>query len=109
MTISAIGATADTFYIPNPQPIWSFAITNTGTNEAQWQAGIEVKGGDPNDYSLAGGHIDWPEGILGPGKSSQTNMIVPAKAGTTWRAYLEFHPTTDIGYRELQRYDDQWH
>jgi hypothetical protein len=90
MTIRAIRATGETFYTPQPQPIWRFAITNIGTSAACWVAGIEVQGGGDRGYSNAGGHIDWPAGVITPGQGIETNMIVPAKTGSVWRAYVEF-------------------
>ena len=103
VTISAIEATGDTFYTPHPQPIWSFGITNRGTTPLYWEAGVEVQGEHTN-YSHAGGHIDWPEGILPPGSGLQTNMIVPA--GMSWRGWVDYAP--HLG-DEFKRYNDRWH
>jgi len=91
MTIHAVASTGDTWYQP-PQPIWQFAITNTSKSHVIWDSKVEVKGGSDKDYSHAGGHIQWPEGILGPGQSLFTNMIVPAKSGSVWRASIDFWP-----------------
>ena len=89
MTIHAVAPTGDTWYRP-PQPIWRFAITNTGACQLVWTSGVEVRGGSDRDYSHAGGHIEWPQGVLSPGESLFTNMIVPAVTGSVWRASVEF-------------------
>src|SRR5690349_4184470 len=88
-TIRAVGPTGDAFYRP-PQPIWRFAITNTGGSQLIWSSSVEVRNTIDGNYSRAGGHIDWPAGVLAPGESLITNMIVPAKAGAVWRASVEF-------------------
>src|SRR4051812_11645123 len=80
MTIHAVESTGETMFRP-PQPIWSFAITNNSSFQMLWESGVEVRGGDYSDYSRAGGHIDWPQGVLGPGETLFTNMIVPAVTG----------------------------
>ena len=91
MTIQAVSPTRDTWYRP-PQPIWRFAITNTGNCEVVWASSVELVGGDDRDYSDAGGHIEWPDGVLAPGQGLITNMIVPARKGSVWRACIEFWP-----------------
>jgi hypothetical protein len=101
VTIHALGPTGDTWYRP-PQPIWRFAITNTGAYEVAWESSVQVRGGSDPDYSHAGGHIDWPEGILLPGQSVITNMIVPGKAGSLWRASVEFWPISPEELRKAQ-------
>jgi hypothetical protein len=106
MTIRAVASTGGTFYTPHPQPIWTFAVTNTGRCELHWQSGIEVKGGGDTNYSHAGGFIEWPEGILAPGEGVETNMIVPAKTGIVWRAYVEWWTTS---MRHMETYNDKWH
>jgi hypothetical protein len=106
ITIQAVRFTGDTFYIPHPQPIWTFAITNSGKTEMEWTSGIEEKGGSNADYSRAGGHIDWPEGTLAPGQGLETNMIVPAKPGTAWRAYVEYRPAAG---KNRKTFKDVWH
>ena len=99
VTIHAIAPTGDTFYRP-PQPIWRFAITNTGNCIVLWQAGVEVKG-EHRDYSNAGGHIDWPEDMLQPRRSVFTNMIVPAKTNA-WRASVDFWPVSPQDLKKAQ-------
>jgi hypothetical protein len=89
MLIRSIGPLGERFYSP-AQPIWRFAITNTGTSEACWMAGIQVQGGSDMDYSHAGGHVEWPDGVLAPGYGIETNMIVPARTGSVWRAHIDF-------------------
>jgi hypothetical protein len=108
MTIGAIGPTGDTIYPAHPQPIWAFAITNTGSSNVEWRAFIEVRGLTDTNYSYIGGHIDWPEGVLGPGRGLQTNMLVPAKCGG-WRAYIDYCSTPIPVGRERQIYNDVWH
>ncbi|MEW6160965.1 MAG: hypothetical protein AB1813_26345 [Verrucomicrobiota bacterium] len=85
MTVRTLNFTGD-FWYKTPQPIWRFAITNTGHARVYWQAGIEVRDGSDSEYSHAGGFVNWPEGSLPPGQGLETNMIVPAKAGSVWRA-----------------------
>ena len=108
MTIHALAPTGDTYYRP-PQPIWRFAITNTGSCDVVWESWVEHKGGVDQDYSHAGGHIDWPEGILAPGQSVFTNMIVPARAGSEWRACITFWPVSPEDVKrsqgEAERFD----
>ena len=106
MTIHVIRATGETFYIPHPQPIWSFAITNLSDSDLHWTSGIEVSGGIDADYSLAGGHIDWPAGMLVASQGIETNMIVPAKSGSVWRAYVEFW---SVSHQDSRTYKDEWH
>jgi hypothetical protein len=108
VTIRAIGPTGDTWYIPHPQPIWRFAITNSGTCAARWDSGVEVRGGSDKDYSHAGGFIDWPEGILGPGEGLLTNMIVPALTGSVWRAEVDYSPAKARDSRDTRTYKDEW-
>ena len=67
--------------------------------------GIEVRGGGDEEYSHAGGFIDWPEGVLASGQGIQTNMIVPAKAGSAWRAYVDYWM---LPSRNLKTYHDEW-
>ncbi len=88
--IRTVRFTGDTFFTPSPQPIWRFAITNSCQSEVCWQSGIETSGDRDPGYSRAGGLIEWPEGILASGQGCETNMIVPAKSGSAWRAYVEF-------------------
>ena len=109
MIIRAIGPTGDTFFIPHPQPIWSFGITNTGSSEVSWNSDVEVRGGSDKEYSHAGGHIDWPEGVLAPGQGVVTNMIVPALTGSVWRAVVDYRPTTTNRWPKSQTYKDEWH
>jgi hypothetical protein len=111
MTISTIGPTGDTFYIPHPQPIWEFAITNLGARDVEWRAGIEVRGNSDTNYSHAGGFFDWPEGILAPGQGLHTNMVVPAKSGSVWRANIDYWPIRSKVHpdREIHTYKDVWH
>lgn len=90
VTIRAVRATGSSFGPQVRQPIWRFAVTNTGKSDVVWMSGIEVQGGSDKDYSNAGGHIDWPEGVFAPGQGIETDMIVPAKTGSVWRAYVEF-------------------
>ncbi len=66
MTIAAIKPTGDSFYTPHPQTIWRFGITNIGNIPLQWSAGVDCNPHADKYYDLAGGHIDWPEGVLGP-------------------------------------------
>ena len=99
VTIHATAPIGDTFYRP-PQPNWGFAITNTGNCNVLWQAGVEVKG-EHRDYSNAGGHIDWPEGILQPQQCVFTNMIVPAKTNA-WRASVDFWPLSPQDLKKAQ-------
>jgi hypothetical protein len=129
VTIHAIAPTGNAFYSP-PQPIWRFAITNSGNCNVLWQAAVEVKG-EHRDYSNAGGHIDWPEGILQPGQCVFTNMIVPGETNA-WRAWVEFWPVSPQDLKKAQAdaeqfkassvadfcprrdgkeatYDDEWH
>jgi hypothetical protein len=94
MTVRALHSTGDSWYKPHPQPIWRFAITNTGRARVFWQAGVEVRGGSDSEYSHAGGFIDWPEGSLPPGQGFETNMIVPAKTGSVWRASVTYWSET---------------
>ena len=105
VTIRAVRAVGDTFYLPHPQPIWRFAITNSDSSDAQWMCGIEVRGGGDDEYSHAGGFIDWPEGVLASGQGIETNMIVPAKAGSAWRAYVDYWT---LPSRNLKTYHDEW-
>jgi hypothetical protein len=107
MTIHAIAPTDDTFYRP-PQPIWRFAITNTGGCDVVWHSSVEVRGGDDRDYSHAGGHIEWPQGVLGPRGNLITNMIVPAKAGSVWRACIEFWPISPQDLEKAQADADRF-
>ena len=97
MMIRAIGPLGQSFY---KQPIWRFAITNTGASDVCWMAWTQVQGASDKDYSNGGGHIDWPEGVFAPGQGLETNMIVPGKMGSVWRAYVEFWT---ISPQELQK------
>ncbi len=99
VTIHAIAPTGDTFYRP-PQPIWRFAVTNAGNCNVLWESGVEVKG-EHRDYSNAGGHIDWPQGILLPRGSVSTDMIVPAKTNA-WRASVDFWPVSPQDLKKAQ-------
>ena len=101
MRIHAVAPTGETWYRP-PQRIWRFAITNTGDSQVVWNARIEVSGGSDRDYSHAGGHIEWPQGVLAPGQSVFTNMIVPAKTGSVWRASIEFWPLSTQALKTAQ-------
>ena len=103
MTIHAVAATGDTWYVP-PQPIWRFAITNTGNCEVVWESSVDVRDRDDQDYSHAGGHIDWPDGVLLPGQGVFANMIVPAKAGKVWRASVTFWP---VSAQDVKRYESE--
>ena len=107
MSIRAVRPTGDTWYTPHPQPIWTFAITNTGSIKVQWRSGIEVKGGEDKEYSHAGGFVNRPEGILPPGQGVRTNMIVPALTGAVWRAYVEFWPPASS--EDFRTQSDEWH
>jgi hypothetical protein len=106
VTVRAIRASGETFYIPHPQPIWSFAITNRGSSDFHWMSSVEVSGGSDPDYSLAGGYIDWPEGTLASGQGIVTNMIVPAKSGSVWRGYVEYW---SVSHQDSRTYKDEWH
>jgi hypothetical protein len=108
MTIRAVGATEDTWYRPHPQPVWQFAITNTGNCELHWECGVEDRGWTDRAYSIAGGFIEWPEGVLAPGQGLCTNMIVPAK-GRAWRAFVEYWPPPLTSQTKSRRYNDAWH
>jgi hypothetical protein len=108
VTIRTIGSTASTWYTPHPQPIWRFAITNTGTRPVQWFSGVEGKDGNDTNYSRAGGFVDWPEGILMPGEGVVTNMIVPALTGSVWRATVLYCPTNAVGGKSLRTFADEW-
>lgn len=101
MTIHAVNPTGDTYRHP-PQPIWRFAITNTGSCTAVWKAFVDVRGGPDRDYSVAGGFIEWPMGILEPGRSVVTNMIVPAKTGSVWRASIGYWPLSPQDLKKAQ-------
>ena len=90
VTIRALRLTGDTWFKPDPQPIWRFTVTNTGKSDVCWRSGVEVRGNIDPKYSRAGGFVEWPEGILAPGRGIETNLIVPAKTGSVWRAYAEF-------------------
>jgi hypothetical protein len=103
MTIHAVAPTGDTWYRP-PQPIWHFAITNTGDCQLVWASGVEVNGGDGPDYSHAGGHVDWPQGVLAPSESVFTNMIVPGRTGSVWRASVSFWP---VSAQDLKKAQDE--
>lgn len=101
MTIHAVASTGDTWYRP-PQPIWTFAITNTGDCQLVWASSVEVRGGDDRDYSHAGGHVEWPQGVLAPGQNLFTNMIVPGRTGSVWRASVEFWPVSPQDLKKAQ-------
>ena len=105
-SIHAIGPTGHTWYDKPPQPIWAFTITNTGPRDIMWRSDVEVKGNSDRDYSIAGGFVEWPAGVLGPGRWLCTNMIVPANTSTIWRAYVEYGLTNG---GTIQRYNDKWH
>jgi hypothetical protein len=105
VTIRAIAPTGDTFYRP-PQPIWRFAITNSSHCIVLWQSGVEVEG-EYRDYSNAGGHVDWPEGILFPGQCVFTNMIVPAKTNA-WRARVMSWPVSPQDLKKAQADADRF-
>lgn len=92
VTIRAVHATGDTFFTPSPQPIWRFVITNNSQSEVCWQSGVETRG-DTN-YGRACLYITWPQGILPPNQRIETNMIVPAKSGIGWRAFIDFRTLT---------------
>lgn len=102
MTIRAVAPSGDSFYVP-PQPIWRFAITNTGDCYVAWEAFVETCGEHDQDYSNAGGFIEWPEGILAPGESLMKPMIVPAKTEIAWRAALRFWPLTATEANEAKQ------
>lgn len=102
MTIYAVAPTGRTWYRP-PQPIWRFSITNTGGCVVVWEAGVELRTGNDEDYSHAGGHVDWPGGVLAPGQSALTNMIVPGRNGSVWRGYIEFWPVSAEDLKKAQR------
>jgi len=95
MTINAVAPNGDDTWWSPPQPIWRFAITNTGDCQVVWHSNVQVEGGGDRDYSHAGGHIEWPKGVLALGQSLVTNMIVPAKMGSVWRASIRFWPISD--------------
>jgi hypothetical protein len=101
MTIHAIAPTGGKWYQP-PQPIWQFAITNTGSSDVVWNAGVQAKDRNDRDYSNAGGTVDWPQGVLAPGKGLVTEMIVPAKTGNVWRAYIEFWTVSQQNLKAAQ-------
>jgi hypothetical protein len=103
-TIRAVRFTGDTFFTSSPQPIWRFAMTNSSLSEVCWQSGIETRGDRDPGYSRAGGFIEWPEGILASGQGCETNMIVPAKTGSLWRAYIEFWT---LSSEESKRYKNE--
>ena len=105
MTIRALGPTGETWYQPAPQPVWSFAITNTGIRNVEWKAGIDRSESDKG-FDYAGGFVDWPEGILSPGQGLRTNMIVPAKSGIAWRPMLVYWPSNS---RDFKTSSDEWH
>lgn len=99
VTIYAIAPTGDNFYRP-PQPIWQFGVTNHSNFSVLWQSGVEVIG-EHRDYSHAGGHIDWPEGILLPRQCVFTNMIVPAKTNA-WRPRVVSWPVSPQDLNKAQ-------
>jgi hypothetical protein len=108
IVIRAVRPTGDTWYRPHPQPIWQFAVTNTGDCELHWEGGVEDRGWTDRQYSVAGGHIEWPEGVLAPGQGLCTNMIVPAR-GTAWRAFVDYYPPPLTFKTKFRRYNDAWH
>jgi len=87
VTISVIGSTGHQWYKP-PQPIWRFAITNSGKSPVTWHSGVIMQGAIDRDFNNAGGHIEWPEGRLLPGQGIETNMIVPAVNGAVWQPFV---------------------
>ena len=109
VTIRAVHATGETFFTPSPQPIWRFAITNSSSSAVCWQSWIETSGHRDPGYSQAGGFIEWPYGILASGQDIETNMIVPARSGGSWRACVEFRklsPQESEKYRhEAEQYE----
>jgi hypothetical protein len=107
MTIRAVGSTSNTWYKPGPQPIWTFAITNTGSINVKWMARVELRGIPDKQYSMAGAFVDLPEGYLAPGQGLHTNMIVPALTGSMWRASIDYWPSN--AGREMHTYKDGWH
>lgn len=107
MPIQALGPTGEMWYRPDPQPIWSFAITNTGKHDVNWAAGISVKDGADKGYAYAGGFIDWPEGILAPGQGLHTSMIVPARSGSVWSAGVTCWRANTGG--SFKTFSDEWH
>ncbi|MEI7729686.1 MAG: hypothetical protein WCO56_08935 [Verrucomicrobiota bacterium] len=108
MMIRAIGPIGESFYNP-PQPIWRFAITNTGTSDARWMAVIQKQGVGDKDYANAGGHIDWPEGVLAPGQGIETNMIVPGRTGSVWRAHVDFWAVSPQDLKTAQSNANHFH
>jgi hypothetical protein len=99
--IRAVGPTGRNWYRP-PQPLWRFAITNTGSSILLWSSVVEAP--NPNlDYSNAGGFIEWPEGFLSPGDGVLTNMLVPAGSNVLWRASLEFWPVRSKDLKKYQK------
>jgi hypothetical protein len=105
--IRAIRFTGDTFFKPNPQPIWRFAITNTGKSYACFASGVEVRGGEDHNFATAGGLIEWPMGALAPGEGIETNMIVPAKSGSEWRGSVSFWLLSPDEYRKYKEQADK--
>lgn len=101
VTIRAVAPTGHTFYRP-PQPIWRFAITNTGDCYVAWMSFVETRDENDQDYSNAGGFIEWPEGILAPGQGLVRPMIVPAKKEIAWRAKVDFRPLTPMEAKEAK-------
>ncbi len=97
--IHAIGPIGETFWTA-PQPIWRFAITNTSDAIVLWKAGVEINGKN-RDYSIAGGFIDWPEGILQPKQTLLTNMIVPATTNG-WRGSIDYWTVSLADVREAE-------
>jgi hypothetical protein len=105
VAIRAVHPTGETFYVPYPQPIWCFAITNTGNIELHWRSGIETRGDCSTNYSPACGSFDWPWGVLEPGQRITTEMIVPAKIDGVWRAYVE---SWSVPNYDTKTYKDVW-
>lgn len=106
MMIAAIKPTGDSFYTPHPQAIWRFGITNIGNIPLWWSAGVDCKPRADKYYDLAGGHIEWPEGVLEPGKGLETNMIVPA--GVRWRGVVNYD-SGKIGTVVKTAFEEEWH
>jgi hypothetical protein len=71
--------------------------------------GIEVRGGSDNEYSHVGGFIDWPQGVLASGQGTEIDMIVPAKTGSVWRAYVEYWTMPALHDQNVSAYRDEWH
>jgi hypothetical protein len=107
MRIKAVGPTGHSFY-KYPQPIWSFSLTNTGSYDVKWICLVDIRGNWPEEYRDAIGFVRWPEGTLAPGQGLETNMIVPAEAGSVWRPTVYYWPVRTRGDKSWE-YSGKWH